>query len=280
MQRNVLLTGASGYVGARLYYDLRKLNFNVLGTYNSTQLSEEFEKLDITDKKKVKELVRNNRPQVIIHSAAYASSSGCDKNPEKAVEINSIGTSNIVEAANSQGSLVIFISATVAEINHSMYEKTKTAGENIVKNAEAGYVILRPSVVFGMSPNTVTEKPFNQMLRNTEGKGPFEYDTSWRFQPTWIGHISEIISTIIEDKRIKNEEVQVVVREMKSKFDIAKDVLSEFHIPVTPKDEKSWRQSTDYGTASLTNLELPAYNYEEITKKIVNEIKNRDDYKI
>jgi dTDP-4-dehydrorhamnose reductase len=278
MNADIIITGASGYVGSRLYYDLSR-GFKTLGTYKSKPLSEEFERLDITNYSKVEELIRTYKPMMIIHAAANASSKSCESDPMSAIETNQKGTENIVNAANQVGATVTYISTTVAELQKSLYEKTKFNAEEITRGAKAGYIILKPSVIFGMSPNTETDKPFNQMLRNIEGSGSLDYDTSWRFQPTWIAHMSEIIASIMENN-IHNKEIPVLVPEMKSKFDIANDILSRFGVSARPKDEKSWRPSTEHSTAELKKLGLPIRTYDEMREGIVNEIKERAKYSI
>ncbi len=85
MNADIIITGASGYVGARLYLDLSK-DFRVLGTYKTKQLSEEFEKLDITNSGDVNDLVKSCKPNVIIHAAANASSKSCESDSMSAIE--------------------------------------------------------------------------------------------------------------------------------------------------------------------------------------------------
>jgi dTDP-4-dehydrorhamnose reductase len=278
MDMDIVITGASGYVGARLYYDLSK-TFRTLGTYKTRPLSEEFEKLDITDSKMVEDLVKRYKPAAIIHTAANSSSKSCNSDPMGAISVNEMGTVNIVNAANKVGVAVIYISSTVAELQNNFYEKTKFAGESAVRKAASGYVILKPSVVFGMSPNTETDKPFNQLLRNTEGKGPFTYDTSWKFQPTWISHLSEIITSVMENN-IRNKEILAVVPEMKSKFDVANDVLSSFRIEPQPVYEKNSRPSTEYKNTGLEPLGLPVRTYNEMKEGLIKEIRQKDKYVI
>lgn len=283
MKRTIILTGASGYVGARLYYDLSNAHFNVLGTYNSHS-SEHFSHLDITDAKKVKELVRTEKPDVIVHNAALASSKECNNDKQKAIDVNDKGTKNIVEAANTIGSGVIYISGTVAERpgEDNMYEQTKSSGELIVKGTLGGHITLRPSVIFGMSPNTMTDKPFNQILKDIEGRGKLSYDDSWRFQPTWIGHISEIIIAIMENGILvpnrQTPELPVVVQQMSTKFQIASDILSTFGRHPTISEERSSREPTEYNLDVLGNLGLPMHTYSDMIAKITDEIKHREDY--
>ncbi len=51
-QLRILLLGANGYLGARLYYDLRGI-FDVVGTYHRDKIYKEFIQLDITDETQV-----------------------------------------------------------------------------------------------------------------------------------------------------------------------------------------------------------------------------------
>jgi dTDP-4-dehydrorhamnose reductase len=278
MERDFLITGASSYVGARLYYDLSK-GFNVVGTYNNKQLSEEFARLDITNPNDVFETVKNYRPRIIIHAAANASSKSCEADPANAINVNEKGTENIVNAANHFSSVLVYLSSTVTDLKSNLYERTKSAGESASTKTKAGFVILKPCVIYGMSPNTTTDKPFNQILRNTQGQGPLSYDNSWHFQPTWIGHISEIIAKIAEEN-MRNEEITIVVPEMRSKFEIASDILRKFEIEPVKSGEKSSRPSEPSSTDSMKRLNLPVYGYEEIKEKIVEEIKRKDKYVI
>src|SRR3989338_8699767 len=106
----ILVTGASSYVGASIYTRL-KSKYSVVGTYNSHKLFPELEFLDITNKKAVMDFVLAKKPDVIIHVAANASASWCEKNPEQAIAINQQGTKHIVDSANTVNSKVILISS-------------------------------------------------------------------------------------------------------------------------------------------------------------------------
>src|SRR3989344_7132246 len=96
----ILITGASSYVGASIYARLKE-KYSVVGTYNSNKLFPEFEFLDITDKQGVMDFVLTKKPDMIIHVAANASGSWCEKTPEQAIKINQQGTKYIVDSANA-----------------------------------------------------------------------------------------------------------------------------------------------------------------------------------
>ncbi|HLC91026.1 MAG TPA: sugar nucleotide-binding protein [Candidatus Nanoarchaeia archaeon] len=267
----ILITGASSYVGARIYADLKKI-YPVIGTYHSSQLFPELEHLDITDKQEVERIILKKKPEWIIHVAANPSSSWCEQNPEEAIAINETGTKYVVDAANKINSKVIFISSFAVFKGKNRYSKTKIAAENIVKSAKNGYVILRPSLILGFSPNTSNDRQFNRFIRNIKDHVPAVYDTSWRFQATWLTHLVEVIEQIME-KNILNEIIPVSVPELKSRYDIAKDILSEFHINVTPEDKQDPEPIVSDNQQKLKELGLPLHNYREMITGITKELR-------
>lgn len=267
----ILVTGASSYVGARIYSDLKK-EFDVVGTYNSNKLFPELIELDITKPAEtVHGIIKRIRPTIIVHVAANPYVSWCESNPVLAKKINEEGTKNIVDAANMVNARLIYISSFFARNPTTLYGKTKLAGEEFTKKTKTGFIILRPSLIIGFSPNTTSDRPFNRILKNITEKTPAVYDASWKFQPTWIGHISEIIRQIIK-RGITGETIPISVPEIKSRFDIAKDILPSFGVEVAPKDAKDNSQVVIETQDKLKQLKLPQYSYKEIIKKVKEEI--------
>ncbi len=274
----VLLTGASSYVGARLYFDLRK-SLNIKGTYFGTQLSTDFIKLDVTNKEDVEKLVGEYKPNIIVHAAANASASWCEQNPELATSLNQKSTESIVESANKIGAKIILLSSFIAKNPINVYGETKAASEQFVKNTKAGFIILRPSLIIGFSPNTVNDRPFNRILKNIDEKTEAIYDVSWKFQPTYIRQISEIIEALIK-KDILNKTIPIAVKELKTRYDIANDILGAFDIKVTPIDKHDNETVIKEDLHELKELNLPEYSYAEVIKRCILEIKDRNLFKL
>jgi dTDP-4-dehydrorhamnose reductase len=272
----ILLTGASSYVGARLYFDLHK-SFDIVGTYNNSPLSDKFIKLDITSFAAVEKCVTEYKPDVIIHAAANANARWCEANPDLAYSLNEKATESLVNAANTIQAKIIFISSFAAINPTTVYGKTKQISEHHIKQTKNGHVILRPSLIIGFSPNTTNDRPFNRILKNLDKKIPAVYDTSWKFQPTYAGHISEVIKQVIE-KDITNQTIAIAVPEVKSRFDIAKDILQTFGIPVTPEDKHDTTPVHIEDFQQLAKLKLQQYSYQEIIEQIITEIKHRDRF--
>ncbi len=274
----ILVTGASSYVGARIYFDLKD-KFEVVGTYNDTKLSDKLLQLDTTNSDSVHTLVNEVKPNIIVHAAANASGKWCEEHPKEAIALNQTATKYIVEAANELKAKTIFISSFAAEDLSSLYGRTKNESERTIKEATNNYIILRPSLVIGFSPNTENDRPFNRFLKNIDQGTPAIYDTSWEFQPTYLGHLSEVINTAIE-KDLTKEVIPVAVKELKSRYDVAKDLLTPFGISVSPEDKKDKTPVIINGLKKLKELSLPTYNYQQIIVLIINEIKNRDRFKL
>jgi len=268
---NILITGASSYVGASIYSRLKD-KYSVVGTYNSNKLFPELEFLDITHEQEVRDFVLTKKPDVIIHAAANASASWCEKNPKEAIAINQQGTRYIVDCANETHSKVILISTFAVANTDSLYGRTKIASEKYVKEVKAGYVILRPSLIIGFSPNTTNDRPFNRFLKNITLGVPAVYDTSWKFQPTWLRHLDEVIEEILK-RKIINETIPVSVPELRTRYEIAKDILPKFNINVTPEDKHDTSPTFSENLSKLRELNMPEYTYDEMIAGIVQEIK-------
>lgn len=273
----ILLIGASSYVGARLYFDL-KFVFTLVGTYSSRWLSKDFVQLDITDKKAVERIILDHKPDVIIHVANNANSRWCEANPDQAVLLNQTATGYIVSAANLIKAKVIYISTMGAIKPTGIYGLTKFESEKLAAETKCGYLILRPSLVLGYSPNTTNDRPFNRLLKNLDEGTPAIYDTTWKFQPTYIGHISSVIQACIE-KGIWNQTMTIAVPDLKSRYDTAKDILSPFGITVQSTDahDSSFATFKD-DLSDLKKFDLPQCTYNQMIEKIIDEIKHREKF--
>lgn len=100
--KKVLITGVAGFVGYHLSNLLKekneyeiygtKLNFEKCSLNNVNILN-----MDITNLEEVEKVIRQVNPQYIIHLAAQSSVKFSWDNPAKTVEINLIGTINLLE---------------------------------------------------------------------------------------------------------------------------------------------------------------------------------------
>lgn len=272
----ILVTGANSYLGARLFFDLEK-TFDVIGTYRAQPLSSRFIQLDVTNKNQIENVISTNNPDIIIHAANNANARWCESHPKEATLINVKSTEYIVQVANVHNVKVIYISSFSAINPTNTYGKNKYDSEQIVANTSSGYLILRPSLIVGGSPNTTNDRPFNRLLKNIDENIPAQYDTSWKFQPTYAGHISEVITQCLHST-ILNETIAIASPDLKTRYEIARDILSPFSINVQPIDNNDQSPVIVDNLSVLDTYTLPQYSYPKVVEACITDIKHRHQF--
>jgi dTDP-4-dehydrorhamnose reductase len=156
----VILIIGSGLLGKDMISVLRRDFGEAVGTY-STRQKEGSIRLDVTDRQGTMDAIAELRPAVIVHTAAQANVDYCEDHRAEALAVNADGTRNVVAAARSAGSKVVYISTDFVfdgakgmygeddAVNPvSVYAYSKLLGEYYVKDSP-GHIIARTSVVYG-----------------------------------------------------------------------------------------------------------------------------------
>ena len=109
----VLVTGANGMLGQDLCPMLEKAGHQVIrtdvGVREGMQVPA-WEPLDITNTDAVLQCVAVQKPDAIIHGAAYTDVDGCERDPDRAFRINELGTWNIAAACGEHNLKMAYIS--------------------------------------------------------------------------------------------------------------------------------------------------------------------------
>lgn len=163
----VLVTGTSGQLGHDVMGELARRGYEAVGA-DRAESDAEFEHviLDITDADKVMEVVREVKPDVIVHCAAWTNVDGAEDpaNLEVVRAVNVDGTRNLVLAAKEIDAKFVYISTdyvfdgsgerpwepddkNYAPIN--VYGQSKLDGELEVARILDKYFIVRIAWVFG-----------------------------------------------------------------------------------------------------------------------------------
>ncbi len=155
----VLVTGAKGMLGQDLCPILEDSGYEVIET--------DRDELDITDKGAVEKFFSENKPELIIHCAAYTNVDKAEEDLETARLLNAKGAENIAEAAAKNNSVMVYISTDyvfggkVAGSNNEPYKPedtvnplnnyglTKFEGEEAVRKHCEKYYIARTSWLYG-----------------------------------------------------------------------------------------------------------------------------------
>ena len=97
----VLITGANGQLGLALQIALRAHDVAALG----------HAQLDITDADAVR--TRHSRAirRVVIHCAAWTDTTGCERDPERAMLVNGEGARNVAAACREIGAAMVYVSS-------------------------------------------------------------------------------------------------------------------------------------------------------------------------
>ena len=151
------ITGVNGQLG----YDVKR---ELLERGYTDILAPTRVDLDITNEDAVKKMIREYRPSVIFHCAAYTAVDKAEEEQEKCYQVNVLGTKYLTEAAKEVGAKIIYISTDyvfdgtkeglyqvedkVNPVNY--YGKTKYLGENFVREYD-NHIIVRISWVFGIN---------------------------------------------------------------------------------------------------------------------------------
>jgi dTDP-4-dehydrorhamnose reductase len=109
---NILITGASGFIGGLLFNALKGKNYNISGTVFKGNINSDDCKtthIDLSNESEVSNFFYKKNFDIIFHFAAYISPKLNEKNPDKAYLYNVGITRNIVNNAN-KNCHVIFLS--------------------------------------------------------------------------------------------------------------------------------------------------------------------------
>ncbi len=120
--KNILVTGGAGFIGSHLVNELvKKGNIVVViddlssGRKENVNPKAKFYKCDVKSKK-IFEIFEKEKPQIVFHLAAKPIVEEVYKNPFEAIEVNVMGTVNVLEACRKQGNLekIVIISSDKA----------------------------------------------------------------------------------------------------------------------------------------------------------------------
>ena len=153
----VLVTGVKGQLGYDVVNELTKRGHIAVGT--------DIEEMDITDKKSVESVMKENMPEAVIHCAAYTAVDAAEDNVELCRKINAEGTQNIADVCKELDIKMIYISTDYVFDGEgerpwepddersplNVYGQTKYEGELAVQNTLDKYFIVRIAWVFGVN---------------------------------------------------------------------------------------------------------------------------------
>jgi len=150
----VLVTGAQGMLGSVLLPCLQA-EHQVYGV--------DLRDFDIGEEAAVGRAFRQLRPEFVFHLAAFTDVDGCEANPQKAEQVNALGTRNVAGACAKIGAGMLYVSTDYVFDGRgkrpcreddcpnplSVYGLTKLQGERHVQALVARHLIVRSSWLYG-----------------------------------------------------------------------------------------------------------------------------------
>lgn len=212
----IVYTGVTGLLGG---YFLKKESsgFDIIGISNKNirQDGKNFFQLDITEKDKLKELIDQLSPDIIIHAASLGNVDYCEKHPEEAKIVNIEGTRNVIEAAQSINAKLIFLSSNaifdgetppyneqVAPKPVDVYGHTKTEGERLIRNSTLEYVILRLITMYGWPQPNGRGNPVTWVIENLKKGQKVNIVNDIYNNHLYAAQAAEVLWEIIKEKKV------------------------------------------------------------------------------
>jgi dTDP-4-dehydrorhamnose reductase len=162
---NILITGASGFIGRLLLETLKRKNYNIVGTVLNGSASSDGCKvirIDLSNKLEASNFFYENKFDIIFHFAAYISPKLNEENPIKANLYNVGITKNIIDGVNNDCHLVFLSTDKVFDGSVDLpneetlvapcclYGKLKYDCEELIKNKIDSHHIFRLPIVHSL----------------------------------------------------------------------------------------------------------------------------------
>mgnify|MGYP001196304782 FL=1 len=237
----ILITGSSGFIGFHVVENLLKNNYQIVGIDNHNNYYDpkikngrkkilnkyknfKFFKVDIKNKDRLLKIFKNYRPHVTINLAAQAGVRYSFKNPQKYIDSNITGFTNILEIMKflNLKNLIYASSSSVygdskkfpfkenQNLNPlNFYGQTKLMNEKIAniykKNFNINTIGLRFFTIYGPygRPDMFIPKIFDR-IKNGKSIDLFNNGNHFR-DFTFVGDVSNIILKMI--KKIDNKKL-------------------------------------------------------------------------
>ncbi len=235
----LLVIGASGLLGSKIL-ERGSNKYEVYGTY-SKNAGGGLTQLDVTDRKKVFELVDSIKPNLVIDSHGLNNVDYAELHHEEMWATNVEGSKNVAEASQGIGAKYAFISSDyVFSGNKSLYTekdapdpvnylgKGKWALESILDILDIDYIVARTSGLYGIGSST-GKKSFIQFIKENLQKGVKTDVISDQYSsPTLVDDVADSLFALSElnQKGIFN----IVGSDCITKYDFAKYICNEFNL--------------------------------------------------
>ncbi|MCI8958104.1 MAG: dTDP-4-dehydrorhamnose reductase [Lachnospiraceae bacterium] len=199
----VLVTGAKGQLGTDLMNELNRQGLEAIGV--------DIEEMDITDAESCRRVISREKPDAVIHCAAYTAVDAAEDNVELCSRINGQGTRNVAQACRDQGIKLMYISTDYVFDGQgtrpwepddprdplNVYGETKYQGELAVEELLDQYFTVRIAWVFGLAGKNFIKT----MLRLGQERGAVSVVDDQIGSPTYTYDLARLLVDMIQTDR-------------------------------------------------------------------------------
>lgn len=199
----ILVTGVCGQLGHDVTEELEKRGIETVPC--------DKEQFDLTDKKSTQIFILENKPDAVIHCAAYTAVDKAEDEEELCRKINAEGSGFIAEACEKIGAKMIYISTDYvfggdgeepyepddAKNPQNVYGRTKLEGEkNALENCSRTFVV-RTSWVYGINGGNFVKT----MRRLAETKDELNVVADQIGSPTYTRDLAVLLVSMIQTEK-------------------------------------------------------------------------------
>lgn len=195
----LLVTGVKGQLGHDIVNECKKRNIEAVGV--------DVEEMDITDAKKVEEVIKEGNYDAVVHCAAWTAVDKAEDEVEACTKVNVEGTKNIANVCKELDIPMMYFSTDYVfdgqgETPWNEYDKrqplnvygqTKYEGELAVEALDK-FFIVRIAWVFGVNGNNFIKT----MLRLGKERGAVSVVNDQIGSPTYTYDLSKLVVDMIQ----------------------------------------------------------------------------------
>lgn len=194
----VLITGAGGQLGRDLVRVLSDTD---------TVMPYDRAGLDVTDAGAVWRVFLREKPDAVIHAAAYTAVDRAESEPDEAFRVNALGARNVAAAAAEIGAKLVYVSTDYVfdgrlgrpyhEFDRpaplGVYGRSKREGEKLVRFVHTKSFIVRTSWLYGRGPRNFIGK----ILQAAREGRPLRVVRDEIGSPTYTADLADFLSRLI-----------------------------------------------------------------------------------
>ena len=259
----LIVTGAAGRLGKKLVDTLTAQGHQITGI---DIVGEGVEHLDLTDFEATRRFVADQKPDLVLHPAAWTDVDGCAREPEKAIAVNGFGTQHVALAAAAVGAAVLYVSSNEvfpgdATSPYREYDPTrpvnpygysKWVGEQSLMHINPRHYVVRTAWLFAHGGRNFIQA----ILGAAEAGRPLRVVANEVANPTYNDDLAEAIAQLIQTERYGIYHLTNTGACSRLAFArYALDKTGWIDTPITPISSREWKRvSTPPLHASLDNL--------------------------